>query len=961
MRLPTRFRSAIAALFFSAAGLCASQALAAPVVAGFERFHAEKDADPAALGRLLITELNCTACHAHAKPLADGLTPNPAPYLGDAGERLKPQWILEYLKATHKTKPGARMPDGPTGVPQKDADEISLAITHYLSTLHGNKPSVVQGKPAGDGKALFNTMGCAACHAPLGAEAEVKADKATIPLPDLSEKYAHGSALAGFLLDPHKWRPGGRMPKLNLSPGEALAIAHAFGLQSGGTARIGVRGSDDDEIKKAGIAGDLVNGLTLEIYQGTWDKLPPFDSLKPAETTTAARIDPAKAEGKDNMALRFRGYIDIPRDGVYTFYTHSDDGSRLTIGRDVVVENDGIHAGTEKSGSIELKKGKHAITVEWFEAAGGEELSVHLEGPKVPRQQVPAGILYRAKSGKWVVGPDAKPAPATDAFMADASLVEKGKKLFTEVGCAACHTMKAGDKPTPMFPEPAPLAKLKGSAKGALAASTGMCPNYHLSAAQKSAISAAIDKIDQPATLTAAQRVDQTMTALNCYACHARGNKGGPEEGHRKAAFTGTYADLADEGRIPPHLGDVGRKLQKPWLTEILTKGTKVRPYMNTRMPVFAETLTKHLVDDFADADMVKIDEKYPDVSPKDAVKHGRVLVGTGGMGCVQCHVFKGEKSLGLPAMDLAYMPQRLHREWFQRYLLTPAVLRPGTRMPQFWPEGKSVRQDIMNGHTDQQIEAIWQYLSRGKDAPLPPGLARAGMMLSADTEAVMYRNFITGASPRGIGVGYPEKVNICFDANTLRLAMIWQGDFIDASKHWTDRGSGFQNPAGYNLISFAEEPPLAVLATESTPWPAALKKNNVTRAEGFQFKGYSLDKLRRPTFMYTMDTASGGQGGVSVSEFYEGVPAPNDKADSTLKRTLTIESAKPVENLYVKVAAGTIATQPDGSFKGGNALTVKIAGDAKAVVRTVAGKQELLVPVSVKNGKSTIVVEYAW
>ncbi len=955
MRLSPRFCSAFASLIFSLAGFAALPASAAPVVAGFERFHGEKGADPAALGKLLITELNCTACHAHGKALGEGLAPNPAPPLGDVGARLKPQWILQHLKDTHTTKPGSRMPGAPTGLPKKDVDDIAVAITHYLSMLHGDKAVMVQGKAGGDGKKLFNEIGCAACHAPIGGEAAVKSDKATIALPELADKYASASALAAFILEPQKWRGGGRMPKMNLSPTEALSIASAFGLQAGGTARIGVRGSDDEAIKKAGLTEELVNGLTLEIYPGAWTKLPNFNTLKAAEATTAAKIDTTKVADKDNIGLRYRGYIDIPRDGVYTFYTMSDDGTRLTIGRDVVVDNDGIHAGTEKSASIELKKGKHALTVEYFEAAGGEELAVSIEGPKVPKQQLPAGILYRAKSGKFIIGEDAKPAPAADAFMADAALVEKGKKLFGEVGCAACHVMKEGEKPKPMFPEPAPLAKLKGSTKGALSESTGMCPNYHLSAAQKSAISAALDKLDQAAQLTAAQRVDQTMTALNCYACHARGGKGGPEEGHRAAAFTGTYADLADEGRIPPHLGDAGQKLQKPWLAEILSKGTKVRPYMNTRMPVFAEALTKHLVDDFAAAEPVSSEvAKYPEVSPKDAVKHGRTLVGTGGMGCVQCHVFNGEKSLGLPAMDLAYMPQRLQREWFGRYLLTPAVLRPGTRMPQFWPEGKSVRQDIMNGKTDEQIEAIWGYLSRGKNAPLPPGLARAGMLLGSETEAVMYRNFITGASPRGIGVGYPEKVNICFDANTLRPAMIWQGDFIDASKHWTDRGSGFQGPAGYSVIAFPEAPPLAVLTSESTPWPEALKRNNVVRADGFQFKGYSLDKVRRPTFLYTFGSAN-------VSDFYEGVAAINDKANATLKRTLTAEATQAVENLYLRIAVGTIETAADGSFKINKDLAVKITSDAKPMVRTVAGKQELVVPMTLKAGKSTATIEYAW
>jgi len=935
-------------------------AQAAPAVPGFDRFHADKP--DAAGGRLLIGELNCVACHkAQGPAAATAIQVNPAPPLNDVGLRLKPQWVREFIKNPQAVKPGSRMPGAPHGIPEATIAEHAEALTHYLMSQQAGKPFSVQGK-AGNGAQLFNSVGCSACHAPIGKEADVKGDKATVPLPDLAAKFANGAALAAFLLDPNKWRPGGRMPKLNLTNDEAVSIASAFGLSGGGaTARVGVRNSDDDALKKAGLAsgpgGDLVPGVGFELFAGNWNKLPGFNSLKPKESGTLKKFDISKMKDEDNFAYRFRGYVEIPRDGVYTFYSHSDDGSRITIGRDVVVESDTIQGGTEKAGSIELKKGKHAITVEYFEAQGGEELRVSIEGPKVPKQEIPGGILFHSKSAKFVIGEDAKPAKRADDFVPEPEQIAKGKALFVAIGCAACHAIPdPGTRTTSVAPllEPKPLAALKNSkGKGCLSERpTGFAQNFALSKNQIDAIDAAISALDTPLALTPAQSIDRTMTALNCYACHVRGDKGGPEEGHRKF-FTGTYDDLADEGRIPPHLGDIGAKVQKGWLQQILTQGTKVRPYMNTRMPVFG-SMVSHLVDDFDKADAVATEPKYPDVSPKDAMKHGRALVGTGGMACIQCHVFAGNKSLGLPAMDLAFMPQRLKREWFGRYLLDPAGLRPGTRMPQFWPQAKTVRQDILNGDTAIQIEAIWQYLSKGQTGPLPPGLAKADMLLAHETEAVIYRNFIAGAGPRAIGVGYPEKVNIAWDANTLRPAMIWQGEFIDASKHWMDRGSGFQGPAGYSVINLPDGPPLASLAAADAPWPALDKKNNVIHSTGFEFKGYSLDKLRRPTFMFTNNE-------VKISEFYEAVAGKTEKDQPTLKRTLTIEASQAVESYFARLAVGTIEAGSEGSFKVGKDLVIKVTGDAKAAIRTVAGKQELVVPVKFSGGKAVIVTEYVW
>jgi hypothetical protein len=58
------------------------------------------------------------------------------------------------------------------------------------------------------------------------------------------------------------------------------------------------------------------------------------------------------------------------------------------------VDNDGAHPLAEKRGFIPLKKGKHAIRVEYFERTEAEELMVSWEGPKVKKQAVPAGAIF---------------------------------------------------------------------------------------------------------------------------------------------------------------------------------------------------------------------------------------------------------------------------------------------------------------------------------------------------------------------------------------------------------------------------------------------------------------------------------------------------------------------------------------------------------------------------------------
>jgi hypothetical protein len=131
--------------------------------------------------------------------------------------------------------------------------------------------------------------------------------------------------------------------------------------------------------------------------------LPNFAALTPVKSGTAANFDLSVRNRDDNFALRFSGFVNVATDGTYTFYTSSDDGSKLFIGTTEVVNNDGLHASQERSGTIGLKAGRHAIRVEFFEATGGEVLSVSYQGPGLAKQAIPASALSRATAQPHVV------------------------------------------------------------------------------------------------------------------------------------------------------------------------------------------------------------------------------------------------------------------------------------------------------------------------------------------------------------------------------------------------------------------------------------------------------------------------------------------------------------------------------------------------------------------------------
>jgi len=144
---------------------------------------------------------------------------------------------------------------------------------------------------------------------------------------------------------------------------------------------------------------DVATGLTLELYDqdGEWSSLPDFDSLTPNRVEQVSSIDLAAGGRDEFFGLRFRGYIDVPETGVYTFLVTSDDGSRLLIDGTTVVDNDGIHGARQRTGFIALASGKHELSLVFFQGAGGVALEVLLEGPGFEAQEIPTDMLFRRR------------------------------------------------------------------------------------------------------------------------------------------------------------------------------------------------------------------------------------------------------------------------------------------------------------------------------------------------------------------------------------------------------------------------------------------------------------------------------------------------------------------------------------------------------------------------------------
>ena len=138
-------------------------------------------------------------------------------------------------------------------------------------------------------------------------------------------------------------------------------------------------------------------GLIVEFFSPPPQdaKLKSFQTYAPTavKTTPDIRLDTELIGPSDSFGLRFRGQVIIPTAGQWKFYTTSDDGSRLYIGDQCVVDNDGLHGMRERKGAIDLQADNHPLTITYFENGGSEGLQIQWEGPGVPKQTIPTSAL----------------------------------------------------------------------------------------------------------------------------------------------------------------------------------------------------------------------------------------------------------------------------------------------------------------------------------------------------------------------------------------------------------------------------------------------------------------------------------------------------------------------------------------------------------------------------------------
>nr|MBC7614337.1 family 20 glycosylhydrolase [Pseudopedobacter sp.] len=120
-----------------------------------------------------------------------------------------------------------------------------------------------------------------------------------------------------------------------------------------------------------------------------------IDTNKATLVGLASQISLSKVPNKAReYGLVFIGMVNVNEDASFEFSLNSDDGSRLYIDDELIIDNDGKHARYERSSGVALKAGLHTIKVLYFDDGPGSTLQVSVKGTDNKKIEIPSMMLF---------------------------------------------------------------------------------------------------------------------------------------------------------------------------------------------------------------------------------------------------------------------------------------------------------------------------------------------------------------------------------------------------------------------------------------------------------------------------------------------------------------------------------------------------------------------------------------
>jgi len=128
---------------------------------------------------------------------------------------------------------------------------------------------------------------------------------------------------------------------------------------------------------------------------------------------------PVAGFGADTFSVRWTGQVLAPATQATTFHVLSDDGVRLWVNGQLLIDDWTVHGAQESSGTIALTAGRrYDVRLEYFDQTGRAQVRLSWSGPSTPKQVIPQSRLFSAAPILVNFQPAGAPVPA--GYLVDA-------------------------------------------------------------------------------------------------------------------------------------------------------------------------------------------------------------------------------------------------------------------------------------------------------------------------------------------------------------------------------------------------------------------------------------------------------------------------------------------------------------------------------------------------------------
>lgn len=111
----------------------------------------------------------------------------------------------------------------------------------------------------------------------------------------------------------------------------------------------------------------------------------------------------SRITGVPVYSVVWKGWIAIPHSGTYQFATNSDDGSKLRIDGQLVVDNGGRHGLKKVKGEIALEQGLHELEIRYVQYGGFSVMQTFWTPPGTMEKRLPGYVLFSARPGGFTL------------------------------------------------------------------------------------------------------------------------------------------------------------------------------------------------------------------------------------------------------------------------------------------------------------------------------------------------------------------------------------------------------------------------------------------------------------------------------------------------------------------------------------------------------------------------------